>query len=191
MKKIGLYFGTFNPIHIGHLIIAQYFYNETDLYEVWLILSPRSPFKIKETIADDRQRLYMAQLALDGISGIKVSDIEFTLPKPSYSATTLKALKDRYPETEFVLLMGADNVKSIKKWHLYEEVIRKHQIYIYPRPYIRLDADEAELGVFFEKAPLIDISSTYIRDCLKKKKDIRFLLHHKVWNYIDSTGLYR
>lgn len=191
MKKIGLYFGTFNPIHIGHLIIAQYFYNETDLDEVWLILSPRSPFKLKETIADDRQRLYMAQLALEGIDGIKVSDIEFTLPKPSYSANTLKALEAKYPDNEFVLLMGADNVKSIKKWHLYNEVISRYQIYIYPRPYIRLNAEEAQIGTYFENAPLIDISSTYIRECLKKQKDIRFLLHHKVWNYIDSTRLYR
>ncbi|MFN4299011.1 MAG: nicotinate (nicotinamide) nucleotide adenylyltransferase [Thermaurantimonas sp.] len=190
MKKTGLFFGTFNPIHIGHLIIAQYFLNETDLGEVWFVISPKSPFKQKEKITDDRQRLYMVQLAIEGVNGLRASDVEFGMPKPNYTVKTLEKLRANHPNRTFVLLMGADNIKNFRKWKDYEQILSHHAIYIYPRPFVRLDADETELGIYFEKAPAIDISSTYIRESLKAGKDIRFLLHHKVWNYIDATGLY-
>lgn len=190
MRKTGLFFGTFNPIHIGHLIVAQFFLNETDLDEIWFVITPKSPFKQKEKITDDRQRLYMVQLAIEGVDGLRASDVEFGMPKPNYTVKTLEKLRALYPDRSFVLLMGADNIKNFKKWKDYEQILAHHSIYIYPRPFVRLDASEAELGKYFEKAPAIDISSTYIRDSLKAGKDIRFLLHHKVWNYIDATGLY-
>lgn len=190
MRKTGLFFGTFNPIHIGHLIVAQFFLNETDLDEIWFVITPKSPFKQKEKITDDRQRLYMVQLAIEGVDGLRASDVEFGMPKPNYTVKTLEKLRALYPDRSFVLLMGADNIKNFKKWKDYEQILAHHSIYIYPRPFVRLDASEAELGKYFENAPAIDISSTYIRDSLKAGKDIRFLLHHKVWNYIDATGLY-
>ncbi|GCD76534.1 putative nicotinate-nucleotide adenylyltransferase [Thermaurantimonas aggregans] len=190
MKKTGLFFGTFNPIHIGHLIIAQFFLNETDLEEVWFVISPKSPFKQKEKITDDRQRLYMVQLAIEGVQGLRASDVEFGMPKPNYTVHTLEKLRGLHPDKTFVLLMGADNIKNFRKWYEYEQILAHHTIYIYPRPFVRLDVDEGEFGMYFEKAPSMDISSTYIRDSLKAGKDVRFLLHHKVWNYIDATGLY-
>lgn len=190
MRKTGLFFGTFNPIHIGHLIVAQFFLNETDLDEIWFVITPKSPFKQKEKITDDRQRLYMVQLAIEGVDGLRASDVEFGMPKPNYTVKTLEKLRTLHPDRSFVLLMGADNIKNFKKWKDYEQILAHHSIYIYPRPFVRLDASEAELGKYFENAPAIDISSTYIRDSLKAGKDIRFLLHHKVWNYIDATGLY-
>lgn len=190
MKKTGLFFGTFDPIHIGHLIVAQYFLNESDLDEVWFVVSPKSPFKQKVKITDDRQRLYMVQLAIEGVDGFRVSDVEFRLPKPNYTVHTLEILRASHPGHRFVLLMGADNVKNFHKWRDYQQILNNHELYVYPRPFVRLNADEAGLGTYFEKAPAMDISSTYIRDSLKAGKDIRFLLHHKVWNYIDATKLY-
>lgn len=190
MKKTGLFFGTFNPVHIGHLIIAQYFLNESDLDEVWFIVSPKSPFKQKEKITDDRQRLYMVQLAIEGVNGLKASDVEFKLSKPNYTVYTLEKLRTSYPDYEFVLLMGADNIKNFHKWRDYQKILDHHRIYIYPRPFVRLTSEEAQIGSYFENAPAMDISSTYIRECLKVGKDIRYLLHHKVWKYIDATGLY-
>ncbi len=190
MKKIGLFFGTFNPVHIGHLIIAQYFINETDLDEVWFVVSPKSPFKQKEKITDDRQRLYMVQLAIEGVPALKASDVEFTMLKPNYTVYTLERLRATYIDCQFVLLMGADNTKNFFKWRDYQKIMTHHQIYIYPRPFVRLSAEEAQIGVYFEKAPAMDISSTYIRERIGAGRDVRYFVHHKVWKYIDATGLY-
>jgi len=191
--KIGLYFGTFNPIHVGHLIIANHMAEHADLDQVWMVVTPHNPLKKKATLLDDRHRLQMVYLATEDFSKIKPSDIEFKLPQPNYTVNTLVHLQEKYPNHEFSLIMGEDNLKSLHKWKNYEAILEHYDIYVYPR--ISTEADNLELKnhpkIHFIDAPVVEISSTDIRHNVKNGKNVQPLLPHKVWDYIDHNNFYR
>lgn len=191
--KVGLYFGTFNPIHIGHLIIANHLAEHSDLDQIWMVVTPHNPFKKKATLLDDYQRLQLVHLATADFNKLKPSDIEFKLPQPNYTTHTLAHLQDKYPAHQFSLIMGEDNLKSLHKWKNYEAILEHHEIYVYPR--ISGDVSAAEFEghpqIHHIDAPVVEISSTFIRESIKSGKDIRPMLPEKVWAYIDQNLLYR
>lgn len=188
--NVGLFFGTFNPVHIGHLILGEYLVENSDLDEIWYVISPQSPYKKNVQITEDRLRLHMLELALEDHPKLKANDIEFSMPKPSYTAHTLVNLRKRYPLHQFHLIMGADNLISIKKWHQYQEVIAEFPIIAFPRPGFLPTEEVLKMCEYISKAPLLEISSTYIRQSIKENKSVRFLLEDKVFDYIQSSGLY-
>jgi len=189
--KTGLFFGSYNPIHTGHLIIANYMANHTGLNEVWLVVSPHNPLKDKSGLTNMYDRLEMAKLATENAEHIRVSDIEFALPQPSYTIDTLTYLHEKYPEKEFVLIMGADNLVSFKKWKNYEVLLKNYQIYVYPRPEANVLEWENHPSITFTKTPLMEISSTFIRKAIKENKNIQFFLPDKVIDFIEGKGMYR
>lgn len=187
---IGLFFGSFNPIHTGHLIIANHFVEWGKLDQVWLIVSPQNPLKNKATLLDEKHRLYMANLAVEDNYKLRASNVEFHLPQPSYTIDTLTYLKEQYPDHRFHLLMGSDNLVSLHKWKNYEILLRDYALKVYRRP------GDSELPVFpaadieVLDAPLLQISSTFIRAAIQDKKDIRYLVPDKVYDYIQSMHFY-
>jgi nicotinate-nucleotide adenylyltransferase len=194
--KIGLYFGTFNPIHVGHLIIANHLAENSGLDQIWMVVTPHNPLKNKQTLLDDYQRLQLVFLATEDYPKIKPSDIEFKLSQPNYTVNTLAHLQDKYPEHEFSLIMGEDNLKSFHKWKNHEVILENHDIYVYPR--ISLETDTSQNFVLQNHpkihtidAPIVEISSTFIRENIKKNKNVRPLLPEKVWEYIDHNNLYK
>ena len=201
--KIGLYFGTFNPIHVGHLIIANHMAEHADLDQVWMVVTPHSPLKKKSTLLDDYHRLQMVHLASEDFPKIKPSDIEFKLSQPNYTVNTLVHLQEKFPTYEFSLIMGEDNLKSLHKWKNYEAILAHHEIYVYPRleakgPTGEAISTEAENliskdhpKIHMIDAPVVEISSTFIRDNIKKGKNVQPLLPTKVWGYIDHNNFYR
>jgi nicotinate-nucleotide adenylyltransferase len=189
--KTGLFFGSFNPIHIGHLIIANYMANHAGLDEVWFVVSPQNPLKDKSSLSNVYDRLEMAKLATENAQNIRVSDIELNLPKPSYTIDTLAYLKERYPEKEFALIMGADNLVSFKKWKNYEVLLKNYEIYVYPRPDANVAEWENHPAITFTTTPLMEISSTFIRKAIKGKKNVQFFVPDKVLAFIESKGMYR
>ena len=189
--KTGLFLGSFNPIHIGHLIIANYMATFTDLKEVWLVVSPQNPLKLKSGLANMYDRLEMARLAIENAPQIKVSDIEFKLPQPSYTIDTLTYLHEKYPEKEFVLIMGADNLASLKKWKNYQVLLSNYQIFVYPRHGFDTSQWQKHSSITFTDTPEMEISSTFIRKALKKKKSIQFFVPDQVLTFIESKGLYK
>lgn len=205
--KIGLYFGTFNPIHVGHLIIANHMAEHSDLDQIWMVVTPHNPFKKKNTLLDDYHRLQMVHLATEDFPKIKPSDIEFKLSQPNYTVNTLVHLEEKYPNYEFSLIMGEDNLKSMHKWKNYEGILAHHEIYVYPRlegkgsanEVIATDAENLDLKIsqnFGAKihmidAPVVEISSTFIRDNIKNGKNVQPLLPAKVWEYIDHNNFYK
>lgn len=188
---IGLFFGSFNPVHIGHLVIANYMASYTALSEVWLVVSPHNPLKQKSGLADMYDRLEMVRLATEQAPQLKVSDIEFKLPQPSYTIDTLTYLKERHPEKEFVLIMGADNLSSFKKWKNYEVLLNNHKLFVYPRPNIDTSEWENHPSVVFTDTPQMEISSTFIRKAIKKEKSIQFLVPDTVIDFMDKKSLYK
>lgn len=191
MAKTGLFFGSFNPIHVGHLIIASYMANFTDLDEIWLVVSPQNPLKNKKGLGNMYDRLEMARLATEQAEHIKVSDIEFTLPQPSYTIDTLAYLHEKYPSKEFVLIMGADNLVSFKKWKNYEVILNNYHIYVYPRPGSDVTDWENHPSITFTDTPQMEISSTFIRKALKETRNIQFLVPENVIAFMDSKNMYR
>lgn len=189
--KIGLFFGSFNPIHIGHLIIANYMANHTSLDKVWLVVSPHNPLKEKKDLIQVYDRLEMAKLAIEEAENISVSDVELKLPQPSYTIDTLTHLRELYPEHEFILIMGADNLKSLKKWKNYELILRDYHIYIYPRPGFEKEELQNHPAVTITKTPLMELSSTFIRKAIAEDKNVQFFLPDKVIEFIDSKSLYK
>jgi len=191
--KIGLYFGTFNPIHIGHLIIANHMAEHSDLQQIWMVVTPHNPLKQKNTLLDDRQRFHMVRLATEDFPKIKPSDIEFQLPQPNYTVHTLAHLKDKFPQHEFSLIMGEDNLNSLHKWKNYEYILENYDIYIYPRITSEVATKIQDFGPRIHKidAPIVEISSTFIRESIKNKKNVRPLLPEKVWEEIDYNNFYR
>ena len=191
--KIGLYFGTFNPIHVGHMIIANHMAEHSNLEQIWMVVTPHNPLKQKSTLLDDAKRLQLVQLATEDFPKIKASDIEFKLPQPNYTVNTLAHLYDKFPQHEFSLIMGEDNLKSLHKWKNYEVILQNHNIYIYPR--ISSDAENLQFKdhpkIHLIDAPIVEISSTFIRDSIKNQKNIRPLLPEKVWRYIDHNNFYK
>lgn len=211
--KIGLYFGTFNPIHIGHLIIANHFAEYSGLDQIWMVVTPHNPLKKKDPLLDDYQRLQLVFLATEDYPKIKPSDIEFKLPQPNYTVNTLVHLQEKYPQHTFSLIMGEDNLKSLHKWKNYDVILQNYEIYVYPRLETKGRTGEAisseldtslkgELAkqnsayknnpnIHIIDAPIVEISSTFIRANIKSKKNVRPLLPSKVWEYIDHNNLYK
>ena len=191
--KIGLYFGTFNPIHIGHLIIANHMAEYSGLDQIWMMVTPHNPLKKKDTLLDDYQRLHLVFLATEDYPKIKPSDFEFKLPQPNYTVHTLAHLQDKYPNYDFSLIMGEDNLKTFHKWKNYDTILENHAIYVYPR--ISSETENHEFKnhpkINLVNAPIVEISSTFIRENIKNRKNIQPLLPAKVWEYIDHNNLYK
>ena len=191
-KNIGLYFGSFNPIHHGHLIVASHMVEHTDMDEIWFVVSPHNPFKKKETLASDYHRLEMAHLALEDYEKLRTCDDEFRLPKPSYTCDTLLHLSQKHPDKHFSLIMGADSMVGFQGWKNYEWLLKYFSFYVYPRPGYALNNplfDTADLHVV-ENAPQVEISATAIRQDIKNGLSVKALLPPAVLHYIEKTGLY-
>lgn len=190
--KIGLYFGTFNPIHVGHLIIANHFAEHSDLEQVWCVVTPQNPFKTKQSILDNHQRLEMVYLATKEYPKIQPTDIEFQLPQPNYTIHTLAYLEEKYPKHEFVLIMGEDNLVSLPKWKNAEVILERYPIYVYPRKISNTASKDVFEGTIKKvDAPIIEISSSFIRKAIKSGKNIRPLLPESVWIYLDEMNFYK
>lgn len=189
-KKIGLFFGSFNPIHIGHLIIANYMANFTDLAEVWFVVSPQNPFKEKKSLGNMYDRLEMVNLAIEGADKLRASDIEFKLPQPSYTIDTLVYLEEKFPNKDFVLIMGEDNLSSFMKWKNADIILRDYQIIVYPRPGIDGGKLKNHPSVTMTNTPVMELSSTFLRQAIKENKSIKFYTPDKVVEFIDKKGLY-
>jgi len=189
--QIGLFFGSFNPIHVGHLVLANYMLEYTGMEEIWFVVSPHNPLKEKSSLLNQNQRLLMVNLAIEDHPKMRSSSIEFDLPQPSYTINTLVHLKEKYPQHRFSLILGQDNLKSFGKWKNYAEILKNYAIYIYPRPNSEPSEFDAHPHVHLTQAPVIDVSSTFIRQAIKDKKDVRFFLPHKVWEEIDVMNLYQ
>ena len=192
-KKIGLYFGTFNPIHIGHIIIANFMVEFSDLDEIWLVVTPHNPFKKKSTLLENHHRLEMVFKACEGYNKLKPSDVEFKLTQPNYTATTLAKLEEDYQDYKFCPIVGEDNLKTFHKWKNYEVILERHEIYVYPR--ISPGRVKNELKnhpkIHRVEAPIIEISSTFVRQAVKEGKNISPMLPGKVWEYIDLMNFYK
>lgn len=189
--KIGLFFGSFNPIHIGHLIIANFFAEETELEQVWFVVSPQNPFKTKNSLLDERHRLYMVNLAIEDNYKLQASNIEFHLPKPSYTIDTLAYLKEKYPGHEFSLIMGSDNLVNFNKWKNFEQILKTHTIYIYTRAEDDLISHRLTGDIRAFKVPILNISSTYIRKNISLGKSVRYLVPEKVWQHLNEMNFYK
>jgi nicotinate-nucleotide adenylyltransferase len=197
IKKIGLYFGTFNPIHIGHLIIANHIAEFTDLDQVWFVVTPHNPHKKKKTLLDDIHRLTLVRIAVENYPKLQASNIEFDLPQPNYTIKTLTVLEEKYPEHQFSLLMGADNMYNLHKWKNYEILLARYPVYVYPRIVNETPKKLPEALHPFKKsfkkveAPIIELSATFIRNAIKDGKNIRPMLPENVWKYIDEMNFYK
>lgn len=188
--KIGLFFGSFNPVHHGHLIIAQYFLNETDIEQVWMVVSPQNPFKPSQQLLNEYQRLYLVRLATEKSPQIKAVDIEFRLPRPSYTVDTLAYLNEKYPQHEFCIIMGSDSVQNLPKWKNAAVIMEGYPIYAYNRPGFEV-IDSPVRQLILSDAPLLMISSSYIRTQIQQGKSIRFLMPDEVIAEIEKSGYYR
>lgn len=191
MRKVGLFFGSFNPIHIGHLIIANYMANFTDLDEVWFVVSPQNPFKDKKSLGNMYDRLEMVNLAIDGSENLRSSDIEFGLSQPSYTIDTLTYLTEKYPTKEFCLIMGEDNLVGFQKWKNADIILRDYKMFVYPRPGYDAGELKGHSSVTMTNTPVMELSSTFLRQAIKENKDIRFYTADKVIDFIDKKGLYK
>jgi len=199
--KIGLYFGSFNPIHVGHLIIANYLAYNTDLDQVWFIVSPHNPLKEKNSLLADYHRLALVKEAIEDNPKLKASDIEFKLPQPSYTVTTLAHLREKFPQHSFSLIMGEDSLRSLHKWYNYEIILNNYAIYIYPRALSIEDVNSLDSPNqsylnhsninYCKDAPIMKISASYIRDAIKHGKDIRYLVTEPVLKYIEEMRFYK
>ena len=191
--KVGLYFGTFNPIHVGHIIIANHLVEYSDLDEIWMVVTPHNPHKKKNSLLENHHRYELVYIALQKYTKIKPSDIEFKLPQPNYTVNTLAHINEKYPQHEFSLIMGEDNLQSFHKWKNYETILENHEIYCYPR------IAEGKTKTMFENhhkihkvaAPIIQISATLIRQGIKSNKNVEPMLPKQVWKYIDEMNFYR
>ena len=188
--NVGLYFGSFNPIHIGHLIIANHVLNSTGLQKIWFIISPQNPFKQSKALLNEYDRLHLVQKAIEHDTRLKASDIEFTLPKPSYTVTTLAYLKDKYPNDEFSIIMGSDSFQNLNKWKNYQTIIEYYQLIIYKRPGFEV-LNNLEANILTMDAPLLEISATYIRELLKRNKSIKYLVPENIEEEIKNNRFFQ
>jgi len=186
----GLFFGSFNPIHIGHMILAEYMVEHTDMDDVWFVVSPHNPLKEKKGLLADYHRLAMVNIAVEDDARMRSCNIEFKMPQPSYTIDTLAYLGEKYPDKHFVLIGGTDILPSIHKWKNYKVLLENHSIYIYNRP--GYDAGEyiGHPNIRFFEAPLLEISASFIRNAIKTGKDIRYMLPPKVYEYIREMHFY-
>jgi nicotinate-nucleotide adenylyltransferase len=188
--KIGLFFGSFNPIHLGHLIIGNTMATHTDLKEVWFVVSPQNPFKKNKGLLHEFDRLTMVEKAIADNTKLKASDIEFNLPKPSYTIDTLTILAEKYPQHEFVLIMGEDNLVQFENWKNHDKILEFYKLYVYKRPNTAPHNFKEHPSVSFIEAPLLDISATYLRKCLKEGKSIKYMVTEEVEEYIRWKKFY-
>ena len=192
--KIGLFFGTYNPIHVGHLIIANHLAEHSDLDQVWLVVTPQSPHKTKQSMLDDHQRLELVFRATKDYPKLAPSAIEFNLPQPNYTVHTLAYLEEKYPEHRFALIMGEDNLKSLPKWKNAEVILKGYSIYVYPRTSgasNKTTVLEKNTNIIKIDAPIMELSSTFIRQSIKAGKNIRPMLPNAVWEYLDEMNFYK
>ena len=196
--KIGLYFGSFNPIHIGHLVIANHLVEYSDLDQIWFVVTPHNPFKKKSSLLDNYQRLEMVYRATKDYNKLKPSDIEFNLSQPNYTVNTLAHLQEKYPDHEFALIMGEDNLKSFHKWKNYDIILENHHIYVYPRisdsnpdSYRNLTLLDGHKKIHLVNAPIMQLSSTFIRKAIKEGKNVEPMLPENVWEYLDEMNFYK
>ncbi|AHJ99221.1 nicotinate (nicotinamide) nucleotide adenylyltransferase [Hymenobacter swuensis] len=190
-RKVGLLFGSFNPIHTGHLILAHFMATHTDLEEVWLIVSPQSPFKVGQEMLGENERLDLVQRAIANNDRLRVLDVEFIMPMPSYTIDTLDELRHQYPNHRFVLLMGEDNLPGLPRWKEAERILTENEIYVYPRPGVDATEVNARSGVRVVEAPLLDISATFVRECVRTGKSIRYLVPEAVEQQILTAGYWK
>ena len=188
--KIGLFFGSFNPMHIGHKIIASYMAEFSDLKKVLFVVSPENPLKQKKTLLDQNHRLQIIKAEMEDNPKLAVSDIEFSMPQPSYTIDTLVRLKEDYPENEYVLIMGADNLQNFNKWKNYEQILEDYSIYVYSRPGIEINRTHQNIHIV-DDAPQMEISASFIRDSIKQGKDVSYLMPEKAWHYINEMNFYK
>ncbi len=189
--NIGLYFGSFNPIHIGHLAIANYMIEFSDLDEIWFVVSPQNPLKKKSSLLNEFDRFDMVELAIKDDLRMKPSDIEFNLPKPSYTIDTLTYLSEKNQKHNFNLIVGADSLQSFHKWKNYEEILKQYKLFVYPRPNCNIDSYKDHENVKIINAPLMEISSSFIRKSIKEEKDIRYFLPAEVFKHIEKMIFYK
>jgi nicotinate-nucleotide adenylyltransferase len=206
--KVGLYFGSFNPVHIGHLVIANHLANNSDLDQIWLVVSPQNPHKKKSSLLADHHRLALVKVAVEDNPKLRASDIEFKLPQPSYTVNTLAYLKEEYPNNSFTLIMGEDNLRSFHKWKNYEQILKNHEIVVYPRVLTIQELEKIKAGedisktssnidiqkeniTVLEDTPIMKISSSFIRKAIKENKSVKYLLTPEVEKYCDEMNFYR
>lgn len=189
--KVGLYFGSFNPIHHGHLIIANYVLQNTDLEQVWFVLSPQNPLKPSAGLLNEYHRLFLLQASIEGESGLRASDIEFKLPRPSYTIDTLTYLAEKYPSNEFSVIMGSDSFENLSKWKNYQQIIRNYPLFVYLRAGHEQLTDYPGARVTRLRAPLLQISATHIRNNVREGKSIRYLVPEKVMEEIERNHYYK
>ncbi|MPL98881.1 Nicotinate-nucleotide adenylyltransferase [bioreactor metagenome] len=190
-KQIGLFFGSFNPPHIGHMAIANYILSFGPIDEIWFVVSPQNPLKEKKSLIQARTRLEMVRRATGNYVGMRVSDIEFGLPAPNYTINTLVHMEEKYPESEFSLIMGMDNIQTIDKWKAWETLINQYRILVYPRPGFDGQPYVTHKNVSLINAPLMEISSSFIRKSIKAGHDLRFFLPETVYDMIEKEGIYK
>ena len=188
---IGLFFGSFNPIHIGHLFIANYMANNTELDEVWFVVSPQNPFKDKKSLLPEYNRLHLVNLAIEDNDKLKASEIEFGLPKPSYTIDTLTYLKEKYPNHQFALILGADNLPTLPKWKNGEAIMNDYDIYVFQRPGTVIEPAHLKPNIKVQETPQIFISASYIRKEIKNNRTIKYLVPKEVEEYIEKSSWYK
>jgi nicotinate-nucleotide adenylyltransferase len=187
--KIGLYFGSFNPVHVGHLIIGSFVANNTNVDQVWFVVSPHNPLKKTTTLLNEYHRLHLVQLAIEKDQQLKTSNIEFKLPRPSYTIDTLTYLQEKHPNYDFSVILGSDSFQNITKWKNYEQLLKNYSFYVYSRP--GFEVKNAGENVCVLKAPLLEVSSTQLRQAIKEGKSIRYLVPENVREEIERNGYYR
>ena len=189
--RTGLFFGSFNPVHTGHMIIANYMVENSELDEVWLVVSPHNPHKSQKSLARDHDRLHLVHLAIGNNYKIRASNIEFSLPRPSYTVNTLAHLREKYPNRDFALIMGGDNLLTLHKWKNYEVILKHHHIYVYNRPGYEQGSLADHEHVHYLEAPLLDISASFIRTLIKDGKSVQYMVPDAVFEYLDGSSMYK
>lgn len=188
--KIGLYFGSFNPIHNGHLIIAQHVLNETDLNQLWFVVSPQNPFKQQKHLLNEYDRLHLVNLAIEKSTQLKTVDIEFRLPKPTYTINTLTYLKEKYPQHDYSIIMGSDSLQNLDQWKNADQIMENYSVYVYTRPGFEVKKEGVK-HLTVVNAPLLEISATHLRELIQSGKSIRYLVPDIVCDEIENAGYYK